>query len=278
MAARRVVITGMGAVTPFGVTTDCFWDGLVEGRSGIRPVSLFDVSEYSVRIGGEVPQFDATEFVDRRIVKRLDRYAQFAYVASDEAVRASNLDVSREDPYRMATIFGSGIGGINELEQQHTRLTEKGPSKVSAFTIPKLMLNAASGNLSIRYGAKGNSIGIASACASATHAMGEALRHIQTGKAEIVFTGGAEAALTPLAGWRSYQPPFQASSAIMAAFTPSRKTWLWREVLAEPHQGAMRSTISGNMDPQWKACIAPMEKPHTRAMRSIPNTSDRSRC
>ena len=199
MAVRRVVITGMGAITPFGATTDAFWDGLLEGRSGIRPVSLFDVSEFSVRIGGEIPRFDAAEFIDRRIAKRLDRHAQFAFVACDEAVRTSGLDVSREDPFRMATIFGSGIGGINELEQQHTRLTEKGPSKVSAFTIPKLMLNAASGNLSIRYGAKGNSIGIASACASATHAMGEALRHIQSGQADIVFTGGAEAALTPLA-------------------------------------------------------------------------------
>lgn len=199
MSTRRVVITGMGAVTPFGVSVDRYWDGLVEGRSGVRPISLFDVSEFDVRIGGEIPDFDATPQLDRRAIKRLDRYAQFALVACDEAVKASGLDPTRENPYRLATVFGSGIGGITELEQQHARLLEKGPGKVSAFTIPRLMLNAASGNISIQYGAKGNSIAIASACASASHAMGEAFRHIRYGHADVVFTGGSEAALTPLA-------------------------------------------------------------------------------
>jgi 3-oxoacyl-[acyl-carrier-protein] synthase II len=199
MSTRRVVITGMGAVTPFGVSVDRYWDGLVEGRSGIRPVSLFDVSTFDVRIGGEVPDFDATPYLDRRVIKRLDRYAQFALVACHEAVKASGLEPGRENPYRLATVFGSGIGGITELEQQHARLLAKGPGKVSAFTIPRLMLNAASGNISIQYCAKGNSIAIASACASATHAMGEAFRHIRYGHAEVVFTGGSEAALTPLA-------------------------------------------------------------------------------
>ncbi len=189
----------MGAVTPFGVAVDPYWDGLIEGRSGVKPITLFDVSDFSVRIGGEIPDFDAASFLERKAIKRLDRYAQLALVACDEAVRTSGLNVANEDPYRLATIFGSGIGGINELEQQHTRLTEKGPGKVSAFTIPRLMLNAASGNLSIQYGAKGYSIAIASACASATHAMGEALRHLRGGNADVVFTGGAEAALTPLA-------------------------------------------------------------------------------
>ena len=199
MADRRVVVTGMGAVTPFGVTVDRYWDGLIEGRSGIRLISLFDTSQFDVHIGGEVTAFDAEKHLDRRIIKRLDRYAQFALVACDEAVKASGLDVSREDPARMAVIFGSGIGGLNELEQQFTRLTTKGPSKVSAFTIPKLMVNAASGNISIAYGAKGNSLAVSSACASATNAMGEAMQHIRRGVADIVFTGGSEAALTPLA-------------------------------------------------------------------------------
>jgi len=199
MSTRRVVITGMGAVTPFGVSVDRYWDGLIEGRSGIRPISLFDVTDFDVRIGGEVPDFDPATHLDRKIIKRLDRYSQFALVACDEAVAMAGLQPQREDPFRMATIFGSGIGGITELEQQHGRLLQKGPGKVSAFTIPKLMLNAASGNISINYGAKGNSIAIASACASATHAMGEAFRHIRHGAADIVFTGGSEAALTPLA-------------------------------------------------------------------------------
>jgi len=189
----------MGAVTPFGVTVDRYWDGLIEGRSGITAISLFDTSQFDVHIGGEVTAFDAEKHLDRRIIKRLDRYAQFALIACDEAVKASGLDVSREDPARMAVIFGSGIGGLNELEQQFTRLITKGPSKVSAFTIPKLMVNAASGNISIAYGAKGNSLAVSSACASATNAMGEAMQHIRRGVADIVFTGGSEAALTPLA-------------------------------------------------------------------------------
>ena len=199
MAQRRVVVTGMGAITPVGVTVDRFWDALIEGRSGISPVTLFDASQFSVRIGGECRDFDSDQHLDRKITKRLDRYAQFALVACQEAFRASGLDVDREDPYRIAVVFGSGIGGLSELEQQHTRLTERGPGKVSAFTIPKLMVNGASGNISIAYGAKGVSMAVSSACASATNAMGEALRYIQRGNADIMFTGGSEAALTPLA-------------------------------------------------------------------------------
>ncbi len=189
----------MGAVTPFGLTVDRYWDGLVEGRSGIASVSLFDPSEFDVRIGGGIPDFDPEQCLDRRIIKRLDRYAQFALVACDEAVHMSGLQCDREDPHRMAVIFGSGIGGMNELEQQFNRLVTKGPGKVSAFTIPKLMVNAASGNISILYGARGCSIAVSSACASATNAMGEALEYIRRGAADIVFTGGSEAALSPLA-------------------------------------------------------------------------------
>jgi len=199
MAERRVVVTGMGAVTPFGVTVDPYWDGLIEGRSGITSISLFDASPFDVRIAGEISSFDAEEHLDRKIIKRSDRFAQFALTACDEAVRMSGLEVQKEDAGRLAVIFGSGIGGLNELEEQFTRLVTKGPSKVSAFTIPKLMVNAASGNISIAYGAKGNSIAISSACASATNAMGEAMRHIRQGQADVVFTGGSEAAVTPLA-------------------------------------------------------------------------------
>jgi len=199
MSQRRVVVTGMGTVTPFGVGVDPFWDGLIEGRSGIRTITTFDASSFDVRFGGEVPDFDATNHLDRKLIKRVDRYAQYALVSCDEAIRMSGIELEREDPYRMAAIFGTGIGGIRELEEQHLRLIQKGPSKVSGFTIPRLMVNAASGNLSIQYGLKGNSMAVSSACASATHAMGEALREIREGHADIVFTGGSEAALTPLA-------------------------------------------------------------------------------
>ena len=188
----------MGAVTPFGVSADRLWDGLIEGLGAVSRITLLDTSAFEVHIAGEVPNFDPAAHLDRKIIKRLDRYAQFALVAADEAVKQSGLDPSREDPYRMAVVFGTGIGGMNELESQFMRLAEKGPSKVSAFTIPKLMVNAASGNISIAYGAKGMSIAISTACASATNAMGEAFRQIRAGYADVIFTGGAEAAVTGL--------------------------------------------------------------------------------
>ncbi len=196
---RRVVVTGVGAVTPFGVGVDTFWDALIEGRSGLSMNTLFDLEGYSVLIGGQIPNFDPTDHIERKAVKRLDRYAQFAMIAMEEAFKNSALDMSKIDVYRAAVIFGSGIGGMNELESQALRLLKKGPSKVSAFTIPKLMVNAASGNISIAYGARGESIAVSTACASATNAMGAALEYIRRDKADVVFTGGAEAALSPLA-------------------------------------------------------------------------------
>lgn len=199
MANRRVVVTGMGAVTPFGIGVDPFWEALIEGRSGVAPVTLFDTSEFDVRFAGECHQFIPTDHLERKSVKRLDRFAQLALVAVAEAMRDSGLDLDQTDRSRVATVFGSGIGGLNELEQQHGRLTEKGPSKVSAFTIPKLMVNAASGNISIAHGLRGPSIAVSSACASAVNAMGEALKYIRRDEADVVVTGGSEAAVTPLA-------------------------------------------------------------------------------
>ncbi len=196
---RRVVVTGMGAVTPFGVGVDLYWDSLLASRSGIGPVTIFDTTDFTVKFGGEIPDFKPEKYIERREVRRMDRFAQLAIVATQEAFRESQLDMAKVDPYRVSVIFGSGIGGLNELEQQKTRLLNKGPSKVSAFTIPKLMVNAASGNISINFGAKGQSIAVSTACASATNAMGEALRAIRCGQADVVFTGGSEAAVTPLA-------------------------------------------------------------------------------
>ena len=199
MSYRRVVITGMGAVTPFGVTVDAYWDALVEGRSGIGLVTLFDTSQYTVRIGGECAGFRVADHIDRKTIKRLDRFSQLALVSADEATRDSGLDLSKEDRRRIAVVHGSGIGGLSTLEEQHGRLETKGPSKVSAFTIPRLMVNAAAGNISIAHGLQGPSIAVSSACASATNAMGEALSYIRTNVADVVVTGGSEAALTPLA-------------------------------------------------------------------------------
>ena len=199
MSKRRVVITGMGAVTPLGSSVDRFWDGLVSGRSGIGPLTLFDSSRFDTRFAGECRNFDPTRWIDAKKAKRLDRFAQFALAAAMDAVADSGLDFSREDPYRAGVIIGSGIGGIHELQQQHVRLLEKGPSKVSAFTIPKLMVNAGTGNISIHFGLRGPSSAVSTACASATNAMGDALRSIQRGECDIVISGGSEAAVTEIA-------------------------------------------------------------------------------
>ncbi|MCH7813958.1 MAG: beta-ketoacyl-ACP synthase II [Planctomycetes bacterium] len=196
--SRRVVITGMGLVAPLGRDVESFWDQLVEGASGIQPVTRFECADFDVRFGGECRDFDPQPIIPKRDTRRMDRFAQFALVASHEAVTASGLEFDKMDRNRAGVILGSGIGGLKELEDQHNRLRDKGPSKVSAFTIPKLMVNAASGNVSIKHGTLGPSTSVATACASATNAMGDALQLIRHGRVEVVITGGSEAALTPL--------------------------------------------------------------------------------
>lgn len=198
MGERRVVITGMGAITPLGCTVDAFWDGLISARSGITALSLFDPADYDTKIAGECRDFDATRWLEPKSLKRLDRFAQFALAAAIDAVKASGLDLAKEDPANIGVIVGSGIGGIKELQDQYLRLMQKGPSRISAFTIPKLMANAAAGNIAIHFGCQGPSTAVVTACASATHAMGDALRAIQRGDAEAIITGGSEAAVTEL--------------------------------------------------------------------------------
>jgi len=195
---RRIVITGMGVVSPLACSTDLFWERLVAGQSGIRPIQRFDASGRSVRIGGECLEFSPQPVIDRRAAKRLDRFAQLAVVAAKEAFDHSGLEIGGPNPERVGVITGVGIGGLKELEDQQLRLIEKGPSKVSAFTIPKLMGNAASGNISIMLGARGPSTAVATACASATNAMGDAVYALRRGDVDVMITGGSEAALTPL--------------------------------------------------------------------------------
>ncbi|HWL92690.1 MAG TPA: beta-ketoacyl-ACP synthase II [Phycisphaerae bacterium] len=197
---RRVVITGMGVVTPLGNTVDVFWERLLAGQSGIAPITSFDTGQFGTRFGGEARDFDPSKHFDKRVEKRLDRFAQMSVAAALDAFAAAGLRAGDErlDPTRVGAIVGSGIGGLKELEEQHLRLIDKGPSKVSAFTIPKLMINAASGNISIMLGAKGPSTAVATACASATNAMGDAMHAIRRGDVDVMITGGAEAALTPL--------------------------------------------------------------------------------
>lgn len=198
MSDRRVVITGLGVITSLGDRVDTFWDRLIDGESGIGPISSFDSSAFTVHFGGECRGFRPETYIDRREVKRLDRFAQLAIGAAKNCYADSGLDFDKEDRTRIGVIVGSGIGGLLEIEQQHNRLLNKGPSKVSAFTIPKLMANAGAGNISIALGARGPSTTVVTACASASHAMGAALASIQRGEAEMVLTGGSEAAVTPL--------------------------------------------------------------------------------
>lgn len=198
MSKRRAVITGLGVITPLGVKTDVFWDRLIAGESGIGAVTRFDTQRYSVRFGGECREFDPEQYIERREVKRLDRFSQLALAASQECVRDSGIDFSKMDPRRVGVIIGSGIGGLLEIEDQYARLLTKGPSKVSAFTVPKLMANAASACISIAYNARGPNTAVVTACASSSHSMGDALAVIQRDEADVMITGGSEAALTPL--------------------------------------------------------------------------------
>jgi len=198
MSRRRIVITGVGAVTSFGVEKEDLWSALVAGKSGIRKISNFDASDFKVRIASEVADWHPAQYLDKKLARHLDRFAQFALVAAIKAVEDSGIDFSRIDPFRAGVIVGSGIGGLIEIETQHSRLLKLGPSRISPFMIPKLMVNAASGQISIMYGLKGPNIAVATACASGSHAIGDAFKVIQSDEADVIVSGGAEAALTPM--------------------------------------------------------------------------------
>jgi 3-oxoacyl-[acyl-carrier-protein] synthase II len=195
---RRVVVTGIGAVTSLACKVDDMWQKILRGQSGIHALRVFDTSAHKVKFGGDIYDWTVEGYVDRKEEKRLDRFTQFALVAGIDAVNDSGINFSKLDPFRCGVILGSGIGGLTEIEAQHERLLTKGPDKVSAFTIPKLMLNAASGHVSIRYGLRGPNYAVATACASATNAMGDAFKAIQYDDADVMVTGGTEAACTPM--------------------------------------------------------------------------------
>ncbi len=198
MSSRRVVITGLGAISSLGRTVEAMWEGLCAGRSGIVQVQRFDAMRYTSHIGGELTDFEPTKYLGSKQARRVDRVTQFALVAAREAVEDSGLDFSKDDPFRSGVIVGSGIGGLEELETQHRRLMKYGPKRVSPFTVPRLMVNASAGNISIEYAIKGPNSATATACASGANAMGDALRVIQRDEADVMITGGAEAALTEI--------------------------------------------------------------------------------
>jgi 3-oxoacyl-[acyl-carrier-protein] synthase II len=220
---RRAVVTGLGVVTSLGRAVGGFWDRLVRGDSGVGPITLFDTSGYRVQFGGQVSWDPEQENIaNPKDLRRIDRFAQFAIASALDAVADSGLEFSKEDPYRCGVAIGSGIGGLNEFEAQHERLHTKGIDKVSPFFIPKLLLNTASGHVSTLFGAKGVNIAAATACASAANSIGSALRAIQYGDADVMLTGGSEAALTPmgLAGFQNMRALSFRSDAPQQASRP----------------------------------------------------------
>jgi len=198
MSRRRVVITGMGWVTSLGTSIEKVWSDLVAGTSGIRPVIGFDPADYKTKFGGEIQNWDGGPHLDTLQAKRLDRFTQFSMSAAVDAIKDSQLDFEKEDLWRCGAIVGTGIGGIETMETSTEKLLNKGPSRVSPFFVPKTMCNAASGNISIRFGLWGPNYAVSSACASAAHAIGTARNEIRHDQADIIITGGTEAAMTPL--------------------------------------------------------------------------------
>ena len=195
---RRVVITGLGAVTPIGNNTNDFWEGIKEGKCGIDEITRFDITNFKVKLAAELKDFNAEEYFDRREAKRLDRFSQYAIVASREAWKDSGLDKETENMERVGIIIGSGIGGIGTTEEEHEKYMTKGPDRVSPMYIPMGIPNMATGNVAIDIGAKGESISMVTACASGTHSIGESFRMIKHGYQDVVLAGGTEAGITPL--------------------------------------------------------------------------------
>ncbi len=195
---RRVVITGLGMITPLGKNVESTWKALLAGENGVGPITLYDSSKHEVHIAAEVKNFDPGEFMEKREARRLDRFTQLADIAATEAIKDSRLDLSKEDTTRAGVLIGVGIGGIATIEEQKEILLEKGPDRVTPFLIPRLMGNAAAGQISIRHKLRGPNFCIVTACAAGANSLGSALRLIQHGEADIMVAGGTEAAITPL--------------------------------------------------------------------------------
>jgi 3-oxoacyl-[acyl-carrier-protein] synthase II len=199
MEKKRVVITGIGVVTPIGIGVAEFWDSLASGRNGISKISRFDTSGYPVITAGEVKNFDPTEYIEPKDLRKMDRFVQYGWTATQEAVKDSGLDLEREDLERIGVIIGSGIGGAETWEGQHKRLLQFGPGRVSPFFVPMMISDMACGHISIKLGAKGTNYCTVSACASGAHGIGQGFRSIQYGDDDLVIAGGTEAPITPLA-------------------------------------------------------------------------------
>lgn len=195
---RRVVITGMGAITPLGNDVESFWNGLCEGKTGVGPITKFDTTDFKVKLAAEIKDFDPTKYMDFKSAKRMELFSQYAVAASKMAIEDSGLDMTKEDPYRVGAIIGSGVGSMQANEREEEKLLTKGPSRVNPLFIPMMISNMAAGNVAIQFGLKGKNIDVVTACASGTNSIGEAFRSIANGEAEVILAGGTESSICKL--------------------------------------------------------------------------------
>lgn len=196
--SRRVAVTGMGAVTPIGIGVKAFWEGITREKIGFAPITRFDASEYKCRLAAEVKDFQPENYMDKKSARRMELFCQYAVAAAGEAIQDAGLDMEKEDAYRVGCSIGSGIGSLQAIEREHVRLLEKGPSRVAPLFVPLMISNMAAGNVSIAFGLKGKSLNVVTACATGTNSIGEAMRAIQYGDADVMVAGGTEGAVCPI--------------------------------------------------------------------------------
>lgn len=219
MSKRRVVVTGLGAVTPVGNNVQAFWESVKTGKIGIGEITRFDTADFKVKLAAEVKNFNAKDYMDFKAAKRMELFSQYAVAASKEAMADAGIEMEKEDPFRIGVIVGSGIGSLPAMEAADQRLIQRGPSKVDPLLVPKMISNMAAGNVSIALGARGKCTNVVTACASGTHCIGDAFRAIQYGDAEVMIAGGTEGAISPVgvAGFTNLtalstsQDPYRAS-------------------------------------------------------------------
>ena len=195
---RRVVITGLGAITPIGLNVSDFWNSCKEGVCGIEPISYFDTSDFKAKLAAELKGFDAKNFMDVKQAKRMEAFSQYAVAAAKEALEDAKIDMEKEDSFRVGVSVGSGIGSLQAMEREHSKLLDKGPSRVAPLLVPLMISNMAAGNVGIQFGLRGKNINIVTACATGTHSIGEAFRSIAYGEAEVMLAGGSEASISPI--------------------------------------------------------------------------------
>ena len=194
----RVVVTGLGAITPVGNDVASFWQGLKDIKVGLSPITYFDTTDYKAKLAGEVKDFDPKKYMDPKAARRMEPFSQYAVAAAGEAIAQAGLDMEKEDPFRVGTSIGSGIGSLQAMEREHKKMLEKGPNRVNPLLVPMMISNMAVGNVAMHYGLKGKSINVVTACATGTNSIGEAFRSIQYGEADVMVAGGTESAITPL--------------------------------------------------------------------------------